>query len=193
MIPRILRRRVSAECAASLRPAPHHMPDTGSTRPGPADAPTTPRGRPRGADPGPSPITDSSEPAPRNPMMTGPKIPQIPGRPKNPSKTQCTYRCVVLPDAFGLVNSARIDMSLNAPTGAWCSLTLVIRAEKWAVLSQCTYRCVVLPDPPTRGAASRASTSLNAPTGAGCSLTVGMVGPEEGAWVSMHLQVRGAP
>ena len=38
-----------------------------------------------------------------------------------------------------------------------------------------------------------ATKSLNAPTGAGCSLTVGMVGPEEGAWVSMHLQVRGAP
>ena len=63
-----------------------------------AFATATPRGRPRGADPGPSPITDSSEPAPRNPMMTGPKIPRIPGRPKNPSKTQCTYRCVVLPD-----------------------------------------------------------------------------------------------
>ena len=84
MIPRILRRRVSAECAAPPRPAPHHMPDTGSARPGTADAPTTPRGRPRGADPGPSPIpTDPPEPAPCDPMMTGPKIPRIPGLPQN--------------------------------------------------------------------------------------------------------------
>ena len=83
MIPRILRRRVSAECAASPRLSPHHMPDTGSTRPGTADAPTTPYGRPRGADPGPSPITDSSEPAPRDQMATGPKIPRIPGVPQN--------------------------------------------------------------------------------------------------------------
>ena len=74
------------------------MPDPNGTRPGTADAPTTPRGRPRGTDPDPSPITDSSEPAPRDQMATGPRISQISGRPKNPSKTQCTYRCVVLPD-----------------------------------------------------------------------------------------------
>ena len=49
MISWILRRRVSAECAASPRPAPHHMPDTGSARPGTADAPThnTARAAPR--------------------------------------------------------------------------------------------------------------------------------------------------
>ena len=99
MIPRILRRRVSAECAASPRPAPHHMPDTDGPHPDTADATATPRGRPRGTDPDPSPITDSSEPAPRDQMATGPRISQISGRPKNPSKTQCTYRCVVLPDA----------------------------------------------------------------------------------------------
>ena len=68
----------------SPRPAPHHMPDPNGTRPGTADAPTTPRGRPRGAGLGPSPIpTDPPEPAPCDPMMTGPKIPRIPGLPQN--------------------------------------------------------------------------------------------------------------
>ena len=83
---------------------------------------------------------------------------------------------------------------LNAPTGAWCSLTrkehrmfifdiasqctyrCVVLPDKRCVLdrelyhgSQCTYRCVVLPDPPRPG-----SKPL-------------------GTSVSMHLQVRGAP
>ena len=36
---------------------------------------------------------------------------------------------------------------LNAPTGAWCSLTQTEGHPKvGAFLSQCTYRCVVLPD-----------------------------------------------
>ena len=39
-------------------------------------------------------------------------------------ESQCTYRCVVLPDAY-LPNGPRRD-----------------------ILSQCTYRCVVLPDLP---------------------------------------------
>ena len=38
-------------------------------------------------------------------------------------------------------------MSLNAPTGAWCSLTLIYLSQKDRLKrSQCTYRCVVLPD-----------------------------------------------
>ena len=59
---------------------------------------------------------------------------------------------------------------LNAPTGAWCSLTMT-QIELYMTLreSQCTYRCVVLPD----------QAGL---TQFGCS-----------ASVSMHLQVRGAP
>ena len=126
MISWILRRRVSAECAASPRPAPHHMPDTGSTRPSTTDTSLQQlHGRPFGAAPDPSPIPiDLSEPAPRDPMMTVPKIPRIPGRPKNPStkKAQCTYRCVVPPDVKGKL------------------FVLFI------MVSQCTYRCVVLPD-----------------------------------------------
>ena len=41
------------------------------------------------------------------------------------AKSQCTYRCVVLPDvrALGAEHAAR--SGLNAPTGAWCSLTSV--------------------------------------------------------------------
>ena len=59
---------------------------------------------------------------------------------------------------------------LNAPTGAWCSLTpdhddIDAKADR----SQCTYRCVVLPD-----------------DGSLCHL-------QRDGEVSMHLQVRGAP
>ena len=59
---------------------------------------------------------------------------------------------------------------LNAPTGAWCSLTRLAGHEPVAGReSQCTYRCVVLPDP-MRGVSSHLR-----------------------GLVSMHLQVRGAP
>ena len=64
----------------------------------------------------------------------------------------------------------RPSMSLNAPTGAWCSLTASAghRRTEWRV-SQCTYRCVMLPDD-------------------------GRVGRRlHNVWVSMHLQVRDAP
>ena len=60
--------------------------------------------------------------------------------------------------------------SLNAPTGAWCSLTKIIAgAGDPALGSRCTYRCVVLPD---------IIKNL--------IIVVGTI-------VSMHLQVRGAP
>ena len=36
--------------------------------------------------------------------------------------SQCTYRCVVLPD-FWMGFLQAITEGLNAPTGAWCSLT----------------------------------------------------------------------
>ena len=66
-------------------------------------------------------------------------------------QSQCTYRCVVLPDVILL--SAR-----------------VLSTEQ----SQCTYRCVVLPDV-ILGKKGLKPASLNAPTGAWCSLT-GRVG-----------------
>ena len=64
----------------------------------------------------------------------------------------------------------RLLSRLNAPTGAWCSLThkktIVITIKDG---SQCTYRCVVLPD----YIMAQSSEALFC--------------------VSMHLQVRGAP
>ena len=39
-------------------------------------------------------------------------------------ESQCTYRCVVLPDPVFLGAVVGLMASLNAPTGAWCSLTL---------------------------------------------------------------------
>ena len=39
-------------------------------------------------------------------------------------RSQCTYRCVVLPDTGAMVIIAMIAICLNAPTGAWCSLTV---------------------------------------------------------------------
>ena len=85
--------------------------------------------------------------------------------------SQCTYRCVVLPDtsrsgrprgstslnaptgvwcsltrARGGTTGVR-SIRLNAPTGAWCSLTMgALHSVLRVVPSQCTYRCVVLPD-----------------------------------------------
>ena len=84
--------------------------------------------------------------------------------------SQCTYRCVVLPDRLDVMER-RPPCGLNAPTGAWCSLTIIcILVGFWYVLlSQCTYRCVVLPDSLRRQSDAYDTT------------------------VSMHLQVRGAP
>ena len=88
--------------------------------------------------------------------------------PLHPS--QCTYRCVVLPDRTGRLHSTVPTGCLNAPTGAWCSLTMgALHSVLRVVPSQCTYRCVVLPD--------RTGKNVLA------NLTI----------VSMHLQVRGAP
>ena len=63
------------------------------------------------------------------------------------ARSQCTYRCVVLPDAKRSLSLSVFLWCLNAPTGAWCSLTgLRLRERSPQVQSQCTYRCVVLPD-----------------------------------------------
>ena len=84
-------------------------------------------------------------------------------------KAQYAYRCVVLSDSDKGQKSP-FSFGLNAPTGAWCSLTITnVVNYSAAAQSQCAYRCVVLPD------ASAASLSVAL------------------ARVSMHLQVRGAP
>ena len=84
--------------------------------------------------------------------------------------SRCTYRCVVLPDANMERQTTSLLARLNAPTGAWCSLT-----ERRASLHH-------------------AGSCFNAPTGAWCSLTgVAVVAVVLMALVSMHLQVRGAP
>ena len=60
--------------------------------------------------------------------------------------SQCTYRCVVLPDCMQRSCCWNRPAGLNAPTGAWCSLTRKVDAPQAYLGSQCTYRCVVLPD-----------------------------------------------
>ena len=77
---------------------------------------------------------------------------------------------VVLPDGKINPRETRDMLGLNAPTGAWCSLTPDYEMSTMSIdLSQCTYRCVVLPD-----------AAISSPP----------VWPPR---VSMHLQVRGAP
>ena len=122
--------------------------------------------------------------------MTGPEL-TLRG------SSQCTYRCVVLPDC-PTISRLPTSKGLNAPTGAWCSLTFNLwRLGISKIESQCTYRCVVLPDSLTAAAAARHAIAiksqctyrcvvlpdcyqlsawgcrvcLNAPTGAWCSLT----------------------
>ena len=81
---------------------------------------------------------------------------------------------------------------LNAPTGAWCSLTLhgtliglrsdtsqctyrcvvlpdyTLSVSSWRLLrSQCTYRCVVLPDPCLRERRYDATSRARSATGPG--------------------------
>ena len=122
----------------------------------------------------------------------------IPGKPVfSLSESQCTYRCVVLPDITVMSSDRIVVDGLNAPTGAWCSLThgagegarpqvggLNAPTGAWCSLtrkkpelrktgpkSQCTYRCVVLPDRPHGPSTDSVLRCLNAPTGAWCSLT----------------------
>ena len=67
--------------------------------------------------------------------------------PAPPWRSQCTYRCVVLPDKPLSREFTSRRAGLNAPTGAWCSLTTTRISIKIDLdVSQCTYRCVVLPD-----------------------------------------------
>ena len=106
--------------------------------------------------------------------------------------SQCTYRCVVLPDIVWSTRWVLSPTCLNAPTGAWCSLTMFPKVDASSSMSQCTYRCVVLPDVSSQTTPWR-GLRLNAPTGAWCSLTCRPRRHPGVACVSMHLQVRGAP
>ena len=104
--------------------------------------------------------------------------------------SQCTYRCVVLPD---VIPTATMSPLMSQCT--YSSLTIRGRGRLPAVdRSQCTYRCVVLPDIAPTTCKKLGADSLNAPTGAWYSLTV-CRGVAAGIvqLVSMHLQVRGAP
>ena len=62
------------------------------------------------------------------------------------SMSQCTYRCVVLPD-----EATKSPMSLTSPSQ--CTYRCVVLPDPTNIVgvatflvSQCTYRCVVLPD-----------------------------------------------
>ena len=84
---------------------------------------------------------------------------------------QCTYRCVVLPDL-------RTPAAGEYPVTSQCTYRCVVLPDKrrkesgiMDAMSQCTYRCVVLPDCSARRTLRSSSTRLNAPTGAWCSLT----------------------
>ena len=107
--------------------------------------------------------------------------------------SQCTYRCVVLPDIPGCGAPPR--PCLNAPTGAWCSLT---HAYVWYIMTWNSslnaptgaWCSLTRPDP----SRSSRSVRLNAPTGAWCSLTVRYVtelrgslclNAPTGAWCSL--------
>ena len=86
--------------------------------------------------------------------------------------SQCTYRCVVLPDGIiGILPTSSFSC-FNAPTGAWCSLTSLVAigvvvafglnapTGAWCSLTSLS-----------EGVSVCTRTSLNAPTGAWCSLT----------------------
>ena len=106
--------------------------------------------------------------------------------------SQCTYRCVVLPDGIiGILPTSSFSC-FNAPTGAWCSLTSRIRVLSLGLGSQCTYRCVVLPDKrlvitikDDRSQCTYRCVVLPDVQGCGAGRSYILV--------SMHLQVRGAP
>ena len=99
----------------------------------------------------------------------------------------------MLPD-FYLERVISEEECLNAPTGAWCSLTPtpLPRCTKRAK-SQCTYRCVVLPDTAPRKDANMYTLESQCtyrcvvlPDYMGGAIAIAVA-------VSMHLQVRGAP
>ena len=83
--------------------------------------------------------------------------------------------------------------SLNAPTGAWCSLTRTPGLFEEELRSQCTYRCVVPPD--AAMTSERLVLDMSQCTYRCVVLPdfIARVVLEFAIIVSMHLQVRGAP
>ena len=104
-----------------------------------------------------------------------------------------TYKYVVPPDRVRHPACHCAGFGLNAPTGAWCSLTGKMYTNDTSVQkSQCTCRCVVLPDDqipvdPKIGKSQCTCRCVVLPD----SKTLGIT--KYTAIVSMHLQVRGAP
>ena len=101
---------------------------------------------------------------------------------------------MVLPDFVENAILIAISVGLNAPTGAWCSLTPGSDLTKGKVGSQCTYRCVVLPD---TIADLRVGMRIHVSQ---CTYRCVVLPDCVYQWrylcrrrVSMHLQVRGAP
>ena len=146
--------------------------------------PRRPDRRSRRARPPDAPGGDPSRPPPRPSRSTPSKPPlnNIPGAwcsltaragdlARWAQMSQCTYRCVVLPDRATSCTTA----ASSGPSQ--CTYRCVVLpdtviddiVEYYRKRSQCTYRCVVLPDQSPRGIGRRA------------------------VMVSMHLQVRGAP
>ena len=112
--------------------------------------PSKPRGR---SLPPTTPIPASAPPLPARKAQCTYRCMVFPDTPKKgqPIKlmpSQCAYRCVVLPDVGIMLIVGLFLRGLNAPAGAWCSLT-----------------------PPPRSVRSSSSGCLNAPAGAWCSLT----------------------
>ena len=124
----------------------------------------------------------------------------------------------MLPDARRAGGTSSPETCLNAPTGAWCSLTVTwMGLSLVSVRSQCTYRCVVLPDICGKDVVSTGEGSqctyrcVVLPDSAMVTVAVAWVSSQctyrcvvlpditkdnltiSTRTVSMHLQVRGAP
>ena len=83
------------------------------------------------------------------------------------SLSQCTYRCVVLPDGPGrpekqLARSSQCTYRCVVLPDSWAEAESAVREE-----SQCTYRCVVLPDPCPRERRYDATSRARSATGPG--------------------------
>ena len=81
--------------------------------------------------------------------------------------SQCTYRCVVLPDVL-------FNMLAKFAMRSQCTYRCVVLPDvlfnmlaKFAMRSQCTYRCVVLPDPCLRERRYDATSRARSATGPG--------------------------
>ena len=82
-------------------------------------------------------------------------------------ESQCTYRCVVLPDAAFWAGAF-------SGLGSQCTYRCVVLPDIFSLSpvlagyeSQCTYRCVVLPDPCPRERRYDATSRARSATGPG--------------------------